>query len=152
MRAARIIVATLGLGLLSSPAWAQFGPPPVSSYTINLVVESATGQVLHKETMKCKTLERCDSTDKEIIVAGVPRLFAISSRWDGMQLDYECWFKPNTEAEKKAMPLSNLPTGKVLLKNKESAEKPLYNTRNGVADKVENEKGPIAKLKIEVRT
>lgn len=154
MRAARILIAALSLGLLSSFASAQFGgPPPVSSYTLNIVVETAGGQVLYKETMKCKTLERCDSADKEIIVAGQPRLFALRSRWDGAQLDYECWFKPNTEAEKKMMRLINRPTGKLLLKNKEKGEELLYDSRNGVANtKAEYEKGPIAKVKLEVRT
>lgn len=152
MRAALTIIAALGLGLFSSSVWAQFGgPPPVSSYTLNIVLESASGEVLYNETMKCQTLKRCDSADKELLVAGQPRLFAIVFRWDGAQLDYECWFKPNTEAEKRAMPMNSRPTGKIVLKNKETAEELLYNTRNGVADRAQYEKGPIAKVRFEVK-
>jgi hypothetical protein len=116
-----------------------------------VVVETATGEAVYKDTLKCDPTKRCDSQVKEIMVAGTPRLFALSVRWDGGQLDYECLFKPNTEAEKKAMRLINRPSGKIQLRDKQTKEEPLYDTRNGVADRVQYEKGPIAKVRFEVR-
>lgn len=154
MRAARIIAAALGLGLLSSSAWAQFGgPPPVSSYTVNVIVETPTGEVLHKGTVKCKTLERCDGPQTRMTVAGIPRVFWLTLRWDGAQLDYEANFLHASLIEKRQTYLySNRAGGKVVLKNKETGEELLYDTPNGVADRVQYEKGPVAKVRVEVRT
>lgn len=156
MRSARIVLSAFGLGLLSSPTWAQFGgPPPVSSYLVNVVLETPKGEVLYKETMKCKTLERCDGPQKKMTVAGIPRIFWVTFRWDGAQLDYELNFLHASLIEKHQTYLyQNRPGGKVILKNKESDEELLYDTPNGVAygRMPEYQKGPIAKACVEVKT
>jgi hypothetical protein len=155
MRAVRIIIAAL-LSLLSSSAWAQFGgPPPVSSYTVNVVVETPKGEVLYTGDVKCKTLERCDGPQKQMTVAGIARIFWVTFRWDGAQLGYELNFLHASLIEKKQTYLyQNRPSGKVVLKNKETDEKLLYDTPNGVAygRMPEYQKGPIAKARVEVRT
>jgi hypothetical protein len=83
-----------------------------------------------------------------MIVAGTPRTFSVSFRWDGAQLDYECDFLLDT---KKRRPV-NRPTGKVLLKDNETAERLLYDTANGIAypRMPEFKKGPVAKARFEV--
>lgn len=153
MRAARIIIAALGLGLFSPSAWAQFGAPPTaSSYTLNVVLETPKGEVLYKDTLKCDPLVPCDSPLKELVVDGQPRLFRITLRWNGLQLDYECFFKINT-AEERKKPMVTRANGELPLRNKQASEKLLYNTQNGVAlpRTPEFAKGPIAKVKLEVR-
>lgn len=153
MRAVSVFIAVLGLGLLSSSAWAQFGPPPVSSYTVNFVIETASGEVLNKGAVRCQTLKRCDGPSTKMTVVGTPRIFSVTFRWDGAQLDYEVNFLHASLVEKKQTYLyQNRPGGKVILKNKETGEELLYDTPNGVADRIQYEKGPIAKVRVEVRT
>lgn len=156
MRALRILAAALGVGLLSSSAWAQFGgPPPVSTYTVNVVLETPKGEVLYKETMMCKTLERCDGPRKKMTVSGIARIFWVTFRWDGAQIDYELNFLHASLIEMHQTYLyQNRPSGKVILKNKEAGEGLLYDTPNGVAygRMPEYQKGPIAKARVEVRT
>lgn len=153
MRAVRVLIAALGLGLFSSSTWAQLAPPPVSSYTVNFVIETPDGDVLNKGTMKCQTLKRCDGPSTKMTVAGTPRVFSVTFRWDGAQLDYEVNFLHASIIEKRQTHLYlNRPGGKVILKHKETGEELLYDTPNGVADRVQYEKGPIAKVRVEVRT
>jgi hypothetical protein len=153
MRAVRILAAALSLGLLSSSAWAQFAQPPVSSYTVNFVIETSKGYVLNKGAVKCQTLKRCDGPSTKITVGGTPRVFSVTFRWDGAQLDHEVNFLHASIIEKRQTHLYlNRPGGKVFLKDKETGEELLYDTPNGVADRVQYEKGPVAKVRVEVRT
>lgn len=154
MRAARTIIAALGLGLLSSSASAQ-AQPPVSSYKVNVVLNASDGTALYKGELKCDPLKWCATEPQNITIDGRQRIFSLRLRWNDLnQLKYTVVFNiAFKEGESRPFDFSSN-DGQLPLRNREKAEEPLYSSWNGISWKgrPEFEKGSIAKLKFEVRT
>jgi len=148
MKFGPLLALMLSASVLPNVAHAQFGAPPTDSYTLNILLEDASGKTLYKEARKCDPLRWCTKEPAQVRLNGQLRYLLVRARWEFNMLRIGQGF------DMRQLTAGNFGSRKDFPFRKNEKEEILYyNTASGdvFQGTPEFNAGPIAKLTLEIR-